>query len=324
MTKKQFILALLAIFALTALVIVGCSSSDKSTDGDDLIIGDPGDETFVTVSELFEEEDLEDAFTVSAELTFMLMDEQFGVFGNGSPATEDNRPALAPAADSSIYSITSYSYENGWHIFEFAVVTYVMDDTASTINGTDSAMVSFEGDPIMTPDSTTDIDAYQIRTHFVWNDYGQFTSTFTAHHSISLQADFQTEPGTIEVDASVNQGHTKEYTVFEQTDSMATCEVNIGLTQTVTNLVYAMDENGDPGECPESGSISTMAGIDLLCGSATSGDTLEVDGTWNISATVLDSNQVRVTFTDGTTTWTTIDECEEEQPQAALPFRRKK
>ena len=79
----------------------------------------------------------------------------------------------------------------------------------------------------------------------------------------------------------------------------------------VTFPFVVYESNIEPAECPASGSANFTARVDLECtGTDEYGlDTLNVNGTWSVAFNVLPNELIRVTFSNGTTTWAFTDTC---------------
>lgn len=307
---------LMTMLAAGLIFVAGC---DKETDttgtGSDLLMGDTTDMAFQEINDLFDDVDMHDAFTISADLSFELIEAQFP---NSAVSGNNGRERLSSTlGDSSVIVIANYTYTNGWHVFGFTAALYEwnMDQLqlTATLAGTDSIRVLAGGVAQQVPDTTA--NAYDIRAHFEW-DFVEGTDTFTAHHSLSLVADFEKEVPDMTVNADISQSHSGSLVFNPETDSAATCALSLSYDETVTNVVYLFGLDGEPGGCPVSGSVAATATIDLTCTGALSGEELAINGTWYTTATVLDGGDIRVTYSDGTTSWTATETCVEEDAQA--------
>jgi len=88
------------------------------------------------------------------------------------------------------------------------------------------------------------------------------------------------------------------------------CDVTVGVDQTVTDLVFNVNGNAD---CPESGQLVSISTIDAHCIGAQDheGDTLSINGSWTITATVNEGQgTITFTFSNGIVSWTVTKPCD--------------
>jgi len=291
--------AMVALFGLT----LGCSND--STTNNPLIVGDTTDVGFQFVQDMFGQGDLEGSFEISADISFELLDAQFpGWEGTAQPLRQRQSSALE---DSTIIGITNYMYSDGWHIFTFSATILVNLDTALTLSGIDSIRVRANGIDLVQPDSTA--DELFINAHFeVFAGSIEFFS-YSADHSLHLTANFDAINPNLVIEGSLSQDLTAQINEYTGTDSAVSCAISVALSETITNLTFPVDSLGEPADCPSSGSLSASALINVSCSTASGLDTLSINGGWTIQTTVQTSGDFTVTYSDGTSTWTTTVPC---------------
>lgn len=312
----RLIVNLFAVLSLIALIAFSVGCSDENTTIGATIVGDTTDAQFQVVSGLFEEMDLDNSYGVSSEFSFDLLETTFPAFAShGIPRDGAMRRA---STDSSVVTISNYAYTNGWHVFTFSAVFFeiinqVMD-TAGTLSGVDSIKVLANGVAMIAPDSTA--DALNIRAHF---DFA-FTSvgfTYSGDHLIDIGFDITSNSPALTVDGTISQDIVASISDSTLAD---TCNLTMNVSQIISNFTFPIDSTGEPQSCPTAGTSSTTVTINMTCGTGSSFDGLGINGSWNVTAQVIASDNIKVTYTDGTTTWSITEACNSGSAQATSGF----
>jgi len=294
---KRFVL-LTAILApvIVMAFIIGCGSSDKSTN-DSLLPGDTTNPSFQLVSD-FLGEGIAENVSQSINLSFELWDSIPDV--TASPR-DHYRPMITQAGDSVSLTYT-YAYSNGWHIFDFEAYSADITDTV-VVSGIDSIRFLSEGTPMQFPDST--VDALIIHPHFSINTYVN-GSSISSDQALTLSnlSNNPTQPVTV-------NGASVEIASLVFDDSNSTCTLDMSSTLGISNVVVLLE--GD--ECPSSGSMNLLATLDLACIGVGDnlGDSLNVNGAWNLTAAYT-GTATNLRYSDGTTEWNVTDSCGNNPP----------
>ncbi|RME27481.1 MAG: hypothetical protein D6800_05035 [Candidatus Zixiibacteriota bacterium] len=315
MKRLLFLTALCASVALLVFA-AGCSDSNNSTGPGQ--VGDTTDPGFQKATGFMQDAQADDAMDNTMELSTTLLNTQFPNWGASSPL----RGRLqSTAADTISVIVGNYSYQNGWHIFTFSATVIVGVDTAASLSGIDSVRVRSNGMVLNPPDST--LDELNIRAHLDTVIARGDSATFdgSAFHSMDLTLDQPIDPLTLTINATISQSMMATVDVNSGTDSAATCDVTVSFDQNVNNVVLPMDSTGEPLECPTSGSRTTTATLGVSCNATNSLDSLHIDGTWTVTETVLTNGDIKIDYSDGTTTWSVTEACDPNPPMAVRGWR---
>ncbi len=295
---KRFIFLTLAFSICFGLIWISGCSDDKSAGVDPAAGPEPVDSNFM--NDIFGEELLMNSIH-SIEVSLALLDSIPGatVKENGGLSLS----VMEGEQEIIITAIGSYSYENGWHVFQFdAIVVDLEFNDTTAVSGLDSVRVSFEGSPLQFPNSQSEMDELLARAHARWNSLPDSLNNAAIHHRLDVSLDFLNNNDTL-----INLAGTVSDTISIQ-DSLeqSFCQLELTLNQTMTNFQFYPSSSDTV--CPESGSTTATVTLNVAC---TGGafDTLNVDGTWTISATINDDNSVTITFTNGIVSWTVTEPC---------------
>ncbi|MFQ5453217.1 MAG: hypothetical protein ACE5D6_03415 [Candidatus Zixiibacteriota bacterium] len=282
------------LISLVLFLMVGCDE-DKTVNSN-LIVGDTSSADFQFVQEKVTQDENTD-IGMSLDLTFDLFDQQFGV---GAPKLEQSGiMALGQTGDIILIDSATYTFINGWHVFTFeaTVIDMFTNDTLD-ISGIDSIQIQSNGSTLPEPDST--MDDLRIRNYFNW-DFRNKSDSGSGTHLIHIAGSTIDSGSVVTINGSANE---TVYTTVS--DTIAECDLDMNNNVNITNVQFVLDGT----ECPNSGKIMMSSNMDLTCyGQLNSHlDSLTVNGTWTVTA-VFNGTQVNVTYTDGTTSWSVIEEC---------------
>jgi len=308
--------AAILLFAMSVILsVVGCGDDNNST-GSNLVVGDTSSARFQAADSFLGEASLGDAMSVSSDLSAGLLNSQFpGWNGTSSPKTLPRNSSVM--GDTTIVSIDSYTFLNGWHIFSFSAAVMVGVDTFAIVNGSDSVQVLAGGTAQQIPDSTS--NEIRIRNHFDWTLAGD-TAGFRGDHSLDVLEDSLASVPIIKINATIDQSVFEDFTVNPLTDSAAVCFLRVDFSGNINNMTFALDTMGDAENCPMRGSMKLTANMALNCAAIITPDSLDVNGTWTVNSTVLTNGEIRTQFSDGTTSWTVTEPCDPTQGLGSSPM----
>lgn len=293
--KRNAILAAVLLLGLAVTLLPGCGDKDDQITGDNNILGDTSSPEFQFVDQFLGGDPM-DLTGHSFELTMSLFEliPPAGISGRGRvPA------ALAVSEDVLIIQGHTYNYAGGWHIFTFEAVVFdsFYQDTVVDVAGIDSFQVLVDGIPVQIPDSN--FTGLNVRTHYNWSDR-LWSESGASHHSLSINEHVVGADTLMMVNGSAHDSVS-----IDSLDEQGQCSLDLAVNQTLSNLMMALDS----ASCPTSGTLTSSVSIDLACqGIGADYESLNVNGTWTMSATI-DGDNITVSFSDGTTTWTTTETC---------------
>ena len=303
--KKILLLTFLSLLAF-GITFIGCDSSNSSNDSN-LLLGDTNSENFQFV----EENVGEGAFNsigYSLDLSFEFIDQI-----PGPPSSPKQKKIVSYSASDSIQANHQYSYDtlNGWHIFLFEAIIYDSTDVVS-LAGIDSIQVTKDGIAMRYPDST--MNGFKIRKWFEFSLNGADDAHGEGHHAYDIDATQYEIDSTGSID-----GMTEEYLSVYTADSNATCTLAVTNNVTINDVILLVDSPDDG--CPQGGSVVVSSGLSLDCtGNGEGGlNSLSIDGNWTLTAQFNGTTET-YTFTDGTTTWTITEPCDDPQTISS-PFK---
>lgn len=295
--KKVLLLAVLASFVLI-IGMIGCESGSPANS--ESTVGDTSSQTFQIMNDSIGSFSM-DIVGISLDFSFELLEGQFPAlvtskFGN----------QLA-TADTSYVVSHSYTYANGWHIFNFSATVINFDDT-TIIEGLDSIQTLVDNVPMQVPDST-------MNGLVIHNQYSLDNNLFggaVGHQVLNLAAD--SFDSLAVVTASGNTNDSIDVQFADETD---TCSLQINSAVTINSVIFQLDATED---CPTSGSISANQDISMSCvgGNGSPLDSLSIEGSWTIGV-AYHGTTATVTYTNGGTSWTVIDSCGN-SPNSISPF----
>jgi hypothetical protein len=251
------------------------------------------------------------------DIGLALMEEQ-GLIG---PSSSPGKSRLGESAlsDSVIVNvINSYSYTNGWHIFNFSAETINYDDTAS-IAGVDSIRCMLGGSAQQFIEDPLDMDSINHRAHVevaASSSEGLVEATMDHRVTASITAG-ETDTtvsflGTIGASASA----------VGATGNQGFCEVSLSLDQVINNVVLEPNAESD---CPLSGQVVSDFSMHLGCSSNDGLNNFVINGDWTVTATVNNNNTLTISYANdaGTASWTRTYACDQASP-SVLSFRHRR
>ncbi len=290
-------------------IYAGCDSEDNNDPLSGLTPGDTTSGEFQFVEGVLDEPT--EGIGQSLELSLRLLE-------NIPPMPNSGRrslPSLAVSNDSfAVTAVNSYSFENGWHIFDYEASILSYDDLTQELDslaiaGVDSLQLLTEG----TPNGAFEIevfDEFRVRAHRT----GSFVSVEetgggSEDHLLDVQVNVNGGDTSITVNGTLND--SLELNFF---DVETECGVVVTSLSTLINFSAVVDET-NPSECPLGGTVSQTVGLNLTCLGASDLDPENINGSWTVTATVNESDQsVTVTYSDGTTFWTVTGQCDDVAP----------
>ncbi|MBD3258168.1 hypothetical protein GF377_07020 [candidate division GN15 bacterium] len=303
--SKITTLFLVGLIGLTSMLAVGCSDDDNTSTG-------PENETLSSRDTNMVSSMVGDAMFSTPLQTVALSE----ALVNNSPhivgkSGTGQVMSLSDDDEIIITSVNSYTYADGWHVFDFeaVVVDTETDDTVDVV-GVDSVQVLVDGDPVQEVNDSDFVNGLLARAHVDW-DFRTAEVSADANHRIDIGVAVQEMDTIVTVSGSVND----TLDVVSVEDSL-TCDITIRLDQVLDSLqVYA---NADDDDCPLSGFVASTAGITADCqGTGDSDDTLQVNGVWAVTATVNGDGTVTVTYDGPIVSWTVTEDCDEVEASKA-------
>ena len=225
------------------------------------------------------------------ELTGLLFDHMTQV-----PAKIGMGEALGIEEEMVLDEINSYTYSNGWHIFDFTA--YVIEDyeyDTTYISAVDSFQTRNDGSAVENPTGLDQLDEFWERIHGSWEQSDGHRDG-TVHHRIDVTIQ-SVEPETV----FVLDGSIADTTNWTEEG----IDVEIDHSQTVSDLTVTLDGDSD---CPTAG---TMSNTTKLTGTAQGkgDDYFLINGTWIVNATVNANNTITISFDGPVIDWTTTVTC---------------
>lgn len=207
--------------------------------------------------------------------------------------------SLDGGEDINITAINSYSYQNGWHIFDFSanVVNYIFNDTVF-VSGIDSIKLLNNSEPVQYPVGTESFDEVYERAHATysqsWNDdYG------AVHHLVSVALDSSPTDTVITIN-----GTTSDTVAVSFEEELMACSMDMDLNQTISNLTMSVVSGSD---CPISGSVSSNANLAIDC-SGQEGS-FSYDENLTVGLVVNQDNSITVTYHSSNLDFSVTEQC---------------
>jgi len=317
---KRFLLLLVAgLAAISMVCLFGCSKDDEVTNNNNQT-------QFTEDDSMLIEDILSEDMVVNplqtVELSWELLDSlpESGAF---KPSHLTPAPAAADG-DLTIVHAGYDGYHNGWHVFQCSVIVaddYIEQDIhyydTVFIGGIDSIQVIADGSPVQYPSQATVVEGLKEHIHVDWSDNdGEHWGDVNHLTDVGL--------AYVEADTLVTLNGTVDDMIYGSEESdWGSCEVTIGVDQTVTDMVFNVNGSAD---CPESGQIVSVSTVDAHCVGAQDheGDTLNVNGSWTITATVNEGQgTITFTFSNGIVSWTVTKPCDGALLQLAAGWNRR-
>jgi len=291
--KFRSLLALGLIFGVF-MFLAGC---DNASTDPKLQTGDLNDPEFEQIDALFGE-GFTDMTGSMLDLTFQLIDSIPAPVGIAKPAVF--------ATDGGLDNLDftySYNAETYWHVFTVSASSSEDDGFGGTyttdFSGIDSVRFSGAQGYIQYPDD----GATGANIH--WHIDAEIQSTGT---QFTYDSDALIALAVADLNDFVVNGTSSEDIDLAVADGESACVLSIGTDQEYTDVYVPTSESGS--ECPSSGRIDVSASLLLNCeGDTPEGyDELSIDSNWDI-AYIFDDGTITVTYSDGTTQWTTTQSC---------------
>jgi hypothetical protein len=292
------------LLAVGMTLLFSCGSDDDGTSSD-LPAGDPNDPDFLFISSLVDAEMLS-VNMIFIDLAMALLDSIPEVGKIAKPAAQNQ--------DFEQIIITSYTFENFWHIFELSV-----SGIGGAEEGVDSVFLAgidsirFEGvsGPMQYPDSLL-TTIMKLRHHFEADAYapeGQLG--ITDHGWLDLAGEFMG-------DFTINGG-TSDSLYADVDDTSMTIDLNMTMNQSIDDLLIdSMVQNEDV--CPGSGSAGLVMTIDLEMATVNvePPESFLLQGQWTVDFVFHSDRTVTITYTDGQSQWIVTEDCGGDQPPVKL------
>jgi len=290
-------LQLLIAFGLVGCALVLFTGCDSASTDPKLQTGDINDPEFQQIDALFG--------TGFTDMSGTMLDLTFNLIDSIPVPTSGRKPPTFVASNDFDNLEFSYSYnaDTYWHIFTVSASATEDDGYGGTItftfSGSDSVRFATAEGYIQYPDES--ITGASVRWHFdaeATAPDGDFS--YNSDASIDLTGEYQG-------DFTLN-GTSYDAVSLAVTDGDATCALDISAAQIYRDVYVPSSDQGE--SCPTDGRIDVAASIDLQCeGQAPDGyDELSINGDWNI-AYIFNDGTITVVYSDGTTQWTTTDQC---------------
>lgn len=296
--KRLMLVLLCTLLGLSVILMLGCDKDDDVTGNDNTTLTPEDSSMIVDVlqSDMFETP------LKSLEVSLVLLD----YLPEGKMPKMSN-PVAALGQDEEIPVIIEAEYQgyfNGWHVFNFhARVTD--QSTSDTVNivGTDSVQIIEAGAPVQYPGPGTVIEGLKECAQADW--WTNSDDTGAIHHRLEIDLDTSL---TGDILVTVN-GTVDDYLNVHEEDDDWVCDIELGLDQVITDIVFNVDQESD---CPESGQIVQIVTIDIHCAGEgpNAGDTMDINGVWTVTAIVNEGEDtVTITFSNGIVSWTVVEPC---------------
>jgi len=296
--RKLLGLIFLSIAAMALIGLYGCGGSSTSNDSNlaitdslklQAIEGYVGDHLFASAAQGLE---LSLALVDSIPGGALVEKGRFTGFSTGE-------------GDVLISSVSTYSYSNGWHIFEFAA-TFGEEGlvTTASISGIDSLKVFVDGAAVPELSAEASIDSIKARAYLEF-DAAADSASGTMAHLLDVGFVYQGSDTLVVLDGSADDS-----VYVHSSDADSECEFAISLDQQMDNLILSTSGGG----CPEDGDISMTASVLMECTGTGDGGTgmfsFNMTGTWMVEATVNLDGSITATYSDGTNSYTVTEECQ--------------
>ncbi len=295
--KRLMLVLLCTLLGLSVILMLGCDKDDDVTGNDNTTLTPEDSSAIVDILQ----DDLFDTPLKSLEVSWVLLD-----YLPEATMPKMSSPVAALGQDEEILVIIEAEYQgyfNGWHVFNFhARVTD--QSTSDTVNiiGTDSVQIIEAGAPVRYPTPETQIEGLKECAHAdFWTNSDD---SGAIHHRLEIDLDTSGNDTLVTVNGTVD-----DYLRVHDEDDFGVCDVELGLDQIITNIVFNVNQESD---CPESGQIVQVATIDIYCvgEGPNAGDTLNISGVWTVTATVNEGQgTVTITFSNGIISWTMVEPC---------------
>jgi hypothetical protein len=294
---NRTLLRSIAVFgALCVLVLsYGCSGSNKATN-------DNTNTSNLDELQGFVSSDFYTMSLQSLDLSLSLLDSvpAANAPDNGAKTRFEDLVA-ANGNDLVINSVSSYAYQNGWHIFQFAATIDPGDGSGlSNVSGVDSVQALQNGQPMGPGSDFSMLDDVTSHAHFSWETQDQSTSV-GANQLVNVGISVSGADTTFLVNGSLDESIDAAFQ-----DSVSSCSFAIDYAAVVNNLAIA-----GANDCPQSGSVSMDVGIDIAClNTGNDGpQSTQLQGSFNVTAVANGASSITVTYSDGVNTKMVTDQC---------------
>jgi|GEM_PF-2356861 len=232
------------------------------------------------------------------------------------PAGLPKSPAAFPGINSVVIkSIDSYTYANGWHIFNFGAAARAADwNDTLVLQGTDSIRILSGGLAVAHPDSATAIDMLLERVHVTFRSISD-GAIGALHHADTVSLIFTGDDTLAVIDGRAADTSFLYY----DTDS-SRCEVELRAIRTVTDL--RTTTAAEAGDCPLGGTVAMRVRVyaqDIGIVKPPMDTTVMMNETWTLDAVVADDHAVTITYSNGAGSWSRTSDCKGPDATAVKP-----
>lgn len=308
-TKTAKARVLLTASALVALALIwGCSGDD------DRIVAPskPSAQDSILIESLFGPEIVAAGYqTIPVSLALLRQ-----IPSKNGPAGLPKSPAALPGINSVVIkSVDSYTYANGWHIFNFGAAALAADwNDTLILQGTDSIKILSGGLAVAHPDSATAIDMLLERVHVTFRSISDGAAG-SLHHTDTVSLAYTGDDTLAVID-----GRAADTTfLYYDTDS-SRCEVELWAIRTVTDL--RTTSAAEVGDCPLGGTVAMRVRVyaqDIGIGKPPMDTTVMMNETWTLDAVVADDHAVTIAYSNGAGSWSRTSDCKDPDATAVKP-----
>jgi len=308
--KSRAVLLLLAVAACCLMVAGGCSDDDESSPTGGVTTGDPNDSSFQYVQENFAESDEFFDFGGDVEIALALIDATTGIDLSKSPGRTGPLTALAAQEDTVISTvINSWQFtQDRWLVIDFSLTLLeieceqtVCDTSEIMVAGIDSIRFLEDGVALDTSEVGPNLNGLIQHAHVMYNvdEGGGNTISADSERLLTITVGVNNNDSLLQGDVVINE--SVEIVSNEGTGS---CTIQLTRSQVVDGMIVnTMDDS--EGSCPLAGSASVTDQISVSCIGSGQDElrTLDIDGTWQVTAVVNQDRSVTVTFTSNNVQW---------------------
>ncbi len=295
--RRAFILTT-ALSCLVALVLVIGCSDDKSTTPE---LGDPNDPNFQFVYSLVGD-DMFSEIGTSMEMSLDLLESEGFLnltSGKGSPilGLQDGPGDVIISAVDTFYFTDDY-----WFVFVFSADLSEGQEYFE-VSGIDSVQLLNQGEPLHFSVVEGGFDGLKANAHVnVSSSYGIEGGS---HHRLEAEV-----VSVFEADSLIRiDGSAFDTLNTVWSDTAGSCDIELIKNSSIDDLNVLVSSTPGIEDCPQSGSISVSASIDISCTGDGSNELQErdVNGVWTVDAVVNSNQTVTVTVTGDNNTWRIVE-----------------
>lgn len=204
-----------------------------------------------------------------------------------------------------IKSVDSYTYADGWHIFNFGATSPAADGNDTLVlQGLDSIKILSGGLAVAHPDSVAAIDMLLERLHVTVRSISD-GAIGSLHHADTVSLAYTGDDTLAVID-----GRAADTTFLSFDSDSSRCEVELRATRTVTDL--RTTSAAEAGDCPLGGMVAMRVrvyAVDISIGKPPVDTTVIMQGIWTLDAVVADDHAVTITYSNGAGNWSRTSDC---------------